>query len=141
MTAVKLAGALIRMAEGCKLKAYWDEHGRVWTVGFGSTKNVTKDTVITLETAYEWLARDTAPLQRMVEKAEYPLHKQAALISFGYNLGIGALARFIDGVITVTEDGFVKDGQPYGRIAGGKFLEGLDARRRLEAALILSSKG
>ena len=30
----------LKRHEGCDLKAYWDSIGRVWTIGYGHTKNV-----------------------------------------------------------------------------------------------------
>lgn len=142
MTAIRLAGALIRASEGCKLEAYWDKRGKVWTIGFGTTLNVKEGMKINLLTAYEWMARDCQPLLNMVVNRGFPVIKQAALISFGYNCGAGALARVLGGDITVQEDGFyTKEGVPYGKTSGGTPVEGLDARRKLEAALILAAEG
>lgn len=140
MTPVKLAGTIIRVCEGCKLEAYWDKTGKVWTIGFGTTLDVKEGDKINLSDAYFFLERDSTVLVKMLEKTTYSNVAKAALISFGYNCGAGALARVIGGDITAEEDGFyTKEGVPYGKTSGGKPLVGLDARRKLECALILNS--
>jgi lysozyme len=139
MTIAQLAAKLIQTFEGCKLTAYWDPNGKVWTIGFGHTKVVTRGDVITLEKAVELLAEDSAPLITLVQ--DRPLLEAASLVSFGYNCGIGALKRVLNGEITVDHEEFMAGPNAYGESAGGTKLPGLVSRRQLEAALIEVSRG
>jgi lysozyme len=137
MTALDIAARLIRVFEGCRLRAYQDS-GRVWTIGFGHT-GVKPGDSCTLDQARQWLAEDLAPLTSLVAGRS---HLEAGtLLSFGYNCGADDLERVVKGALTPTPDGFVTpDGKLFGRVAGGKVVTGLDARRRLEACLILESR-
>lgn len=125
MTVTKLAARLIRVFEGCKLTAYWDKTGKVWTIGYGHTKTAKQGMKITHDEAVRLLEQDMAILLRMV--AGKPPLEAAALVSFGYNCGAGALRRLLDGEISI---------EKYGRTSGGVELPGLVARRELEAALV-----
>lgn len=137
MTAAQIAACIQRLAEGCHLVAYWDPNGKVWTIGYGHTAGVVEGQTCTVEQAEAWLEEDNAALVAMV--AGLPLFQAAALLDFGFNCGSGALHRVLTGDITVTEDGFLtSDGSLYGRVSGGVVLGGLDARRKLEAALYLA---
>lgn len=139
MTIALLAAKLIQVFEGCKLKAYWDPTGKVWTIGFGHTKKVTCGDTITFEQAVELFAQDAAPLIALVQ--DRLLVEAAALVSFGYNCGIGALQRVLSGDIRVVGEQFVANGVPYGEVSGGVHLPGLATRRGLEAALVEASRG
>jgi GH24 family phage-related lysozyme (muramidase) len=55
----------------------------------------------------------------------------AALVSFGFNCGIGALKRMLAGELDFS----------YGRTSGGQLIPGLAARRAFEAALVEVSRG
>lgn len=139
MTVAELAAKMIQVFEGCKLKAYWDKDGRVWTIGFGHTRGVKEGDTCTLEQATTWLAQDCAPLISLVEGR--PLIEAAALVSFGYNCGVGALRQVIGGAIQIKGGQFIKNGSPFGETSGGNQLPGLVARRALEASLIEASRG
>ena len=128
ITLVEFSTALLHVFEGCRLKAYRDSGG-VATIGFGSTLNVTDGMEITMEQALKLFERDCAPLLKLVEGK--PLLEAAALVSFGYNCGAGALKRVLAGTSDRTT--FVKDKK-------GNTLPGLVSRRRLETALIEASK-
>lgn len=139
MTPLEIAVKLQAVFEGCKLEAYWDKYGKVWTIGYGHTRGVSRGMKITREKAQELLAEDTKPLANMVSGPKYTVIQQGALISFGHNCGIGALARVLGGNITITKEGFMTtSGLEYGNTSGGVELSGLVARRELEAALFLS---
>lgn len=139
MKTIELAASLIRMFEGLQFNAYYDKAGEIWTIGFGHTKGVRQGDVITLEQAEAFLAQDVAPLVDMVKG--WPPVAQAALISFGYNCGAGALKRVLSGEIKPQDGEFIvlKTHETYGASAGGKVLAGLVTRRRLEALLIEAS--
>ncbi len=124
---VQLAAALIAVFEGLRLKAYRDSGG-VWTIGIGHTgPEVTPDLVITADQAMEWFAKDQAHLLTTVA-GKSPL-AGAALVSFGFNCGVGSLAKVLAGTDTVENPKYTHD-------AMGHVLPGLLARRRLESLLI-----
>ncbi len=81
--------------EGCKLTAYKDGGG-VWTIGVGSTKNVTPNLVITMAEAEERLKWDLAEAERDVNQfVKVPLtqNEYDALVSFTFNLGGPAINK------------------------------------------------
>lgn len=146
MDPVTLAGKLIVLAEGCKLVAYWDPTGKVWTIGFGHTKGVKQGDTCTIEQAAEWLVEDMEPLVRLTKGRS--LIESAMNISFGYNCGIGRLERLLKAVdLRVTVDGFIaldiatNQWLPFGEESGGVPLLGLKRRRQFEAAMIMAARG
>lgn len=133
MNVIDLATPLIRVFEGRRLVAYKDAVG-IWTIGYGHTgpvdgKPITEGMTITDEKAEELLALDAAPLLKAVEGRS--IVEGAALVSFGFNCGLGALGRVLRGESQL--ETFTK--------AKGKELPGLVTRRKLEAALIAAAKG
>lgn len=128
ITVAELAAALNYVFEGCKLKAYYDKTGKVWTIGFGHTRTAQEGMQITYEQAVKLYEEDVVPLLKLVESK--PVLEAAALVSFGHNCGIGAMQRLMRGEIDFQ----------YGRTSGGVRLEGLVARRNLEECLIRASK-
>lgn len=131
-TLAALAAALISVFEGPeKLTAYRDS-GNVLTIGRGHTgPDVTPGLVITHERAVELFAQDEAPLLTLV--ADCPLIAGAALASFGFNCGRGALAKVLNGADTVSNPVHTTDRH-------GDVLAGLQSRRRLEALLIEAAR-
>ncbi len=122
-----LAAALIQVFEGLKLEAYQDSGG-VWTIGYGHTgPEVVKGLTITAEQAEVLLRADAAPLFNLV--SDEPFIAQAAYVSFGYNCGRHTLELVLEGKAKL--ENFVHDRH-------GNVLQGLVARRGLEAALIAS---
>lgn len=127
VTSIQLASALIQVFEGLKLTAYRDSGG-ILTIGFGHTgPDVVEGMKITLERAQELLIKDQSLIIKLIEKRNLPLIESAALISFGYNCGTGALLRVLDGHFFLTD--WIKDHK-------GNTLPGLVARRNLEETLI-----
>ena len=99
MKASKDAVTLIKHFEGCRLKAYPDpgsKDGSPWTIGYGHTgKEVTKGLAWTQAQADAALAGDVARFACDVEKLIKVSVTQGqfdALVSFAYNIGVGALA-------------------------------------------------
>lgn len=129
ITTLALAAALIGVFEGEKLQAYQDTGG-VWTIGIGHTKGVEPGMVITHEQSLEFFAQDAQPLLAMV--ASRPVLEAAALVSYGFNCGAGALYKIISGQDTLSNPKHTTDRK-------GNTLRGLVARRRLEETLILLS--
>jgi lysozyme len=81
--------ALIKEFEGLSLKAYKCP-GNIWTIGYGHTRTVTPDLVITKERAEELLLEDLEFSEDSVRKlVRVPLtsNQFSALVSFVYNLG------------------------------------------------------
>ncbi len=133
VTTAELAAALIAVFEGCRLAAYQDSGG-VWTIGIGHTGGVTQGMVITQAEALQFFAADQAPLLAKVAALNLSIAESAALVSFGFNCGIGALERVIVGYSIGTSDGMPAI-LAYNH-AGGQVVAGLAARRSLENTLI-----
>jgi len=139
----------IKKAEGgLYLKAYQDS-GKVWTIGFGSTydfdkqRKVQEGDVITAEQAQRWLeittSKDAAEIKNLVK---VPLNNNEfnALVSFVYNVGINAfkaslLLRLLNSgtdkkLVANQFDRWVYD--------NGVKVKGLITRRNAEKNLFLS---
>ncbi len=130
VTLPELAAALISVFEGSRLHAYQDPSG-VWTIGRGHTQGVTPGMVITPEQEAEFFAEDEAPLLALLDGI--PLLEAAALASFGFNVGRGALEKVLAGGDLVSNPVHTTDRH-------GVVLPGLVARRRLEELLMVVSQ-
>ena len=141
---------LIKKFEGCKLTAYRDSVG-VWTIGFGHTKDVKADMVITAEQAEQFLKDDMGHFEYGVNKLLKTLKTTVtqnqfdALISFAFNLGLGnlrksTLAKKLYVMQQNDRDSVqdVADEFPRWNKAGGQVLTGLTKRRNAERALFLT---
>ncbi len=114
----------------------------VWTIGYGSTKGVTKNTpAVTREEALAMLRLEIKSFEASVRRLiKVPLTQSQfdALVSFAYNLGSGALqrstlrAKLNRGEYEAAADEFMK-----WTMAGGKRLPGLIKRRGAERELFL----
>ena len=132
---------LIKMFEGCRLEAYKCPAG-VWTIGYGTTKNVKQGMKISLDEANKLLLDDIKPLEITLNALgiNFTQNQFDALISWLYNLGVGSfktstlrkklLAGENDDEITEQIIKWVN--------AGGKPLLGLKKRRVEEANLFLN---
>lgn len=133
--------SLIKQFEGCRLDAYPDPGtgGDPWTIGFGHTgPEVKKGLTWTQNQADKALAADVAKFSsgvRELTKA-YPTssNEYAALVSFAFNVGLGALR---DSTLLKKHRAGDKAGAAaeFGKWvnAGGKKLNGLVRRREAEA--------
>lgn len=131
---------LIRESEGLKLKAYKCPAG-VWTIGYGSTGlGITAGLVWTLEQAKARLAKDVEAFAAGVAKAAGKCSQGQfdALVSFAYNLGLGALkgSTLLRKHLAGDHVGAAREFSRWNK-AGGKVLDGLTTRRAAEAALYL----
>lgn len=139
---------LIKSFEGFSAKWYPDPaHGwKIPTIGFGHTdaagapKHATsKGLVLSDEAATEILANDLGQYAAAVEKAvKVPLNDNqfAALVSFTYNVGAGALAKStLVRKLNAGNYGAVRSELAKWNKAGGKTLKGLTRRRAAEADL------
>lgn len=148
--------SLIEHFESCRLTAYWDPHGKCWTIGWGHTgPDVYKGLVITQAVADALLAQDLIDRENMVKRffAGVPLTRGQfdALVSFLYNVGPGkrgiksGLFELMNGQPSTlackvlahdhagAADQFLK-----WIYAGAVPLRGLDLRRHAERQLFLT---
>ena len=139
---------LIKRFEGCKLNAYLDPIG-IPTIGYGSImwpdgKRVKLGQKITLQQAEDMLKWEidikAKPVNSLLAKVAVNQNQFDALISFAYNLGIGALTRstLLKKVIANPCDASIRDEFNKWVNAGGKKLAGLVRRRKAEADLYFS---
>ena len=81
--------ALIKHYEGCKLESYQCSAG-VWTIGYGSTKNIKEGMSIDAEKAEQLLVKDLAIFEKEVKNlVSVPLEQNQydAIVSWTFNLG------------------------------------------------------
>ena len=131
---------IIKHFEGCRLTAYRDPVG-IWTIGYGQTEGVHAGMTITQNEAETMLQKAlddkyVPGVQRLFGPLEQ--HQADALVSFAYNLGVGALQKstlrkkILAGDLAGAADEFLK-----WHFAGGKSLAGLRRRRAAERARFL----
>lgn len=134
---------MIKKFEGFRSEAYQDVVG-VWTIGFGTTRDVNKGDTCTMKQAEEWLIDDMIHdrLPVIEELVTVPLNdnQTCALISFCYNVGNGAfgkstLLKKINAEASATE---IRAEFAKWNKAGGKIYKGLIRRREAEADLFFS---
>lgn len=147
MSARKTASAIIKKYEGLRLKAYLDT-GNVPTIGYGNTKYmngtpVKMGDVITKEQAEKEFEYDLSEFFNDVKsrlKVSVTDAQLAALVSFAYNVGIGAMLKS-------TLWRLLHEGQPKVTVANelrkwvydnGKKITGLVNRRESERNLYLT---
>lgn len=137
---------LIKHFEGCRLKAYKCP-ANIWTIGYGNTtylngSKVKENDVITQEQA-DALFKDTVDkFEHQVKmilgdtlKAILPESSISALVSFAYNVGIGAFAKSTLLKIIKQNKNNLKDIEiQFNKWvnANGRKLEGLVKRRNAE---------
>jgi lysozyme len=144
---MKEAIELIKKFEGCKLNSYQCS-AKVWTIGFGSTfyENGAKVQIgdtITQHRAESLLlitANKFAVEVRKLVKSNLNEKQMAALISFAFNLGIGALSKstLLKLVNSNPSSPQIRNEFMKWINAGGKPLNGLIRRRKAEAELYFS---
>lgn len=135
------ATKIIKHFEGCRLSAYRDSAG-VWTIGYGSTLGVKAGEKITQERAEELLEKDMQRfidcVDELVDVALTPA-QIAALISFTFNVGCGALERStLRRKLNHGDYQGAADEMLRWRNAGGRVRRGLVRRREAERELFLS---
>ena len=130
--------SLIKDFEGFRTHAYQDSVG-VWTIGYGHTKGVTPDMVISAEQGDEMLADVLKEYENYVDTlVTVPLEQNQydALVSWVYNLGPTNL-RSSTLLRVLNEGEYEKVPSEIRRWnkAGGKVLAGLKKRRDAEAEM------
>lgn len=142
ITIPKQAIELIKNFEGFSSKAYQCP-AKIWTIGYGTTringKAVTSGMTCTEQQAEEYLKNDLQVFAKAINRlVKVPLtdNQFSALLSFTYNLGVGALEKSTllkklnEGSYGAAQAEFLKWIR-----AGGKILPGLVRRRGEEAEL------
>ena len=125
MDVQSFTAALLAVFEGEKFVAYQDSGG-IWTIGIGHTGGVTPGMTSTHEQNVRWLASDCGALFALV--GGLGAIEAAALVSFGYNCGIGNLRKALLNRQWILDPVHTTDRR-------GTVLAGLVARRRLEGLL------
>lgn len=139
MTTSSRAGlGLVKTFEGCKLTAYLCPAG-VWTIGWGRTTNVKRGDTCTQAQADAWLEQEYDAFERKVRslvKVPLTANQMGALVSFAYNVGMGALgsSTLLRLLNAGQYDAAAKHFARWNK-AGGRVLAGLTRRRAAEAAL------
>lgn len=131
---------LIKRFEGFEEEAYQDVVG-VWTIGYGHTKTVKAGDVVTESEATELLRQDVSWAARgILRNTKVPLTDgmYGALVSFAFNLGVGAYQRSTLRAKLNREEIFGAALEfPRWNKAGGRVLRGLTRRRLAEQKLFL----
>lgn len=139
---------LIKQFEGVSLKAYKDIAG-IWTIGHGLTtypdgKKVQPGDTITQEQADQYFKQTLQRFAQGVENAvKQPItnNQFAALVSFAYNVGLGAFQKstLLKKVNANPNDPEIRNQFMRWIYAGGKPVRGLVNRRTAEANLYFQS--
>jgi lysozyme len=129
---------LIKKYEGLRLEAYLCPAG-VWTIGYGSTKDVKRGDKITTQQALQCLLDDVQGAESAVHrlvKVSITQGQFDALVSFVFNLGSANLASstLLKKLNAGDYSGAAKEFRRW-VFAGGKRLAGLVKRRADEEAL------
>lgn len=131
---------LTEHSEGCRLQAYWDATGHVWTIGTGHTgSDVVEGLVWTQEQADAALESDVATACNAVNSlVTVPLNQNQfdALVDFTFNDGVGAFKNST--LLRLLNAGDYVGANAQFALwvnSGGKRLPGLVTRRAAEAAL------
>jgi len=130
--------ALIKKFEGCELEAYKCAAG-VWTIGYGSTKDVKKGDSMSQEEADKLLLHEIKEYDGYVnDLVEVNLEQNQfdSLCSFCYNLGPQSLksSTLLKVLNAKDYEGVPAQIKRWNK-AGGKVLQGLVRRREAEALL------
>lgn len=133
--------ALLESLEALRLTAYQDIRG-VWTIGWGSTRDVTAGMTITLEEAQQRLKDDLAETcLRVSNLVKWPLNENqiSAVICFTFNEGSGHLEQST--LLRCINTGHLEDAaNEFGKWnkVNGVVCEDLVGRRKAERALFNS---
>jgi len=131
---------LIREFEGCRLTAYQCP-ADVWTIGWGATGDgIGPGVVWTQEQADARLMTDARRFAVAVMRI-FPgatVNQHAALTSWAFNVGIGAVERSTAARRWAAGDRAIAGELPRWNKAGGQVLPGLVRRRGAEQSLFLT---
>ena len=138
---------MIESFEGCVLKASNKLDG-VWTIGYGQTgsyygKRVRRGMTTTKAEAHAWLRDHSIKTYEdaVTQAVKVPLNQNQfdALVSFAYNVGVGALKQSTAlRKLNVGDYAGAADALTMWTKCNGKVLAGLVRRRKEERALFLT---
>ena len=130
--------AIVKEHEGCRLTSYLCPAG-IWTIGYGSTREVTAGMTITQDQADGRLLLDLAGAGQAVAsfvKVILTDNQFSALVSFVFNVGSGHFAKStLLEKLNAGNYAAVPDELNKWRRGGGKVLDGLVVRRAAEGEL------
>lgn len=133
----------VKAREGCKLAAYWDAAGKVWTIGYGTTGPDVFEGVVWTQAQCDaaLLAKLTRARQQLLALTPpsviWPPGAQDALTDFVYNEGSGRYeGSTVRKCVNAEDWDGVRRHLLDWEFAGGKRLGGLVTRREGEAAMI-----
>lgn len=146
LTAAALVAAvtMVGQFEGLRTQAYKDAVG-VWTICYGETLDVSPGDTATPAECAEMLADRVAEFDRAVGgliddqvEAELPDGVRIAIVSWAYNVGIGAAkSSTLIRLVNARDFRGACEQLPRWNRAGGKVLRGLTNRRLSERAVCL----
>lgn len=139
--------AILQYFESCRLEAYWDADGKVWTIGWGDTgPDVVKGLRITQAEAdarlQRRLAREFVPgvlaaLTNPVSQAQLD-----AMVDLAYNIGVSAFqGSTLVRLFNAGDAAGAAEQFPRWNKSGGKVLLGLRRRRAADRARFLGASG
>src|SRR5690554_4717146 len=87
--------AVLKYFEQCRLKAYWDAHGKVWTIGWGHTGSDVYEGLTISQAQADYLLRmrlasEFVPGVLAVIKRSMAQHELDAMVDLAYNIGVPA---------------------------------------------------
>lgn len=129
---------LIKYFEGCRLESYQDSGG-IWTIGYGHTKKVYPNMIITDEEATHYLYEDLLIAETKVDRyneIKLKQYQRDALISGAFNLSTRSIKKLI-GYVNTDINIYLDKVLLYCHDSKGNKLLGLERRR--EAELLLFS--
>ena len=137
------ATSLIAEFEGFSAEAYLCPAG-VWTIGYGQTGGIKRGMTCTKVEAMRWLSARVKTTEREIRRlVRVPINanQMAALVSFVYNVGIGAFKRSsLFRLLNAGRYAEAADQLLRWDKAGGKVLPGLTRRRIREREIFLTKE-
>lgn len=133
----------IQRFEDLKLKSYLPTPDDVWTIGYGTTRingrSVVEGEEITKTQAEEYFKDDILKFEKAINdlvKVELTQNKFDALVSFVYNIGVGAFSKstLLKKLNSGDYAGASREFKRWNKQAG-KVLRGLTKRRNEEAEM------
>ncbi len=154
--AFEIVEPLIKGWEKFEPNAYWDDIGKVWTVGYGTVnrvdgRRVSKNDKMTEEEAIAEIRAKTKQIHQNLSR-QYPGYndlnprEQAALIDIDYNSGAISNSSKSPTVAKILSQRnpdrkALSREIPTYRISNGKVVRGLENRRRDTLKLFLAGEG
>ncbi|WP_404833441.1 lysozyme [Alcaligenes nematophilus] len=139
--------AILQYFESCRLEAYWDADGKVWTIGWGDTgPDVVQGLRITQAEADQRLQRRLAhefvpgvlnALTRPATQAQLD-----AMVDLAYNIGVSAFqGSTLVRLFNAGDQAGAAEQFPRWNKSGGKVLLGLRRRRAADRVRFLGTSG